>query len=92
MLAFGRDIWLRHGEVFSLVFGTFARFAPTEAQAAGSMLLRPFGSGLLDSRPVTTSMMAFILLLLATVLYDGLIGTGEWALLEGARYASESGE
>ncbi len=29
-------------------------------------------------------MMAFILLLLATVLYDGLIGTGEWALLEGA--------
>ena len=29
-------------------------------------------------------MMAFVLLLLATVLYDGLIGTGEWALLEGA--------
>ena len=29
-------------------------------------------------------MMAFVLLLLATVLYDGLIGTGEWAQLEGA--------
>ena len=29
-------------------------------------------------------MMAFVLLLLASVLYDGLIGTGEWALLEGA--------
>ena len=27
-------------------------------------------------------MVAFILLLLATVLYDGLIGTGEWTLLE----------
>ena len=61
----------------------FARFAPTEAQD-GRLLLRPFGGGLLDSRPVTTSMMAFVLLLLATVLYDGLIGTGEWALLEGA--------
>jgi hypothetical protein len=81
MLAFGRDVWLRHGEAFSLVFGTLARFAPTEARE-GRLLLRPFGSGLLASRPVTVSMMAFILLLLATVLYDGLIGTGEWALLE----------
>ena len=83
MLAYGRDTWLRHGEVFSLVFGTFARFAPTEA-TGGRLLLRPFGRGLLDGGPVSTSMMAFVLLLLATVLYDGLIGTGEWALLEGA--------
>jgi hypothetical protein len=83
MLIFGRDAWLKNGEVFSLVFGTFARFAPTEARD-GRLLVRPFGSGLLESRPVTASMMAFILLLLATVLYDGLIGTGEWALFEGA--------
>ena len=82
MLVFGRP-WLRHGEVFSLVFGTFARFAPTEARD-GRLLLRPPGAGLLDERPVSTSMMAFVLLLLATVLYDGLIGTGEWAELEGA--------
>ena len=46
MLAFGRDVWLRHGEVFSLVFGTLARFAPTAAQE-DRLLLRPFGSGLL---------------------------------------------
>jgi len=83
MLAFGRDAWLRHGEVFSLVFGTLARFAPTEAKD-GSLLLRPFGAGLTGSEPVSVSMMGFLLLLLATVLYDGLIGTGEWALLEGA--------
>jgi hypothetical protein len=83
MLAFGRDIWLRHGEVFSLVFGTIACFAPTEARD-GQLLLRPFGAGLLEARPLSTSMMAFVLLLLATVLYDGLIGTGEWAMLEDA--------
>jgi hypothetical protein len=83
MLAFGRDAWLQHGEVFALVFGTLSRFAPTEARD-GRLLLRPFGRGLLDSGPVTASMMAFVLLLLATVLYDGLIGTSEWALLEGA--------
>lgn len=81
-LAFGRDVWLRHGEVFSVVFSTFARFAPTEARN-GHLYLRPFGAGLRDVRPVSTSMMAFVLLLLASVLYDGLIGTGEWAVFEG---------
>jgi hypothetical protein len=83
MLVFGRDVWMQHGEVFSLVFGTFARFAPTEAKD-GRLLLRPYATGLLDGKPVSTSMMAFVLLLLATVLYDGLIGTGEWAELESA--------
>jgi hypothetical protein len=65
------------------VFGTLARFAPIEARA-GHLALRPFGSGLIAAQPVSTSMMAFVLLLLATVLYDGLIGTGEWAMLEEA--------
>ena len=83
MLLFGRDAWLQNAEVFSLVFGTFARFAPTEARN-GRLLLRPFGAGLLDPRPVSPSLMAFVLLLLASVLYDGLIGTGEWAAFEGA--------
>jgi len=83
MLAFGRDVWLQHDEVFSLLFGTLARFAPTEARG-GALALRPFGAGLLDAPPVSASMMAFVLLLLATVLYDGLIGTGEWAILEEA--------
>ena len=93
MLAYGRDTWLRHGEVFSLVFSTFARFAPTEA-TGGRLLLRPFGRGLLEGEPVSTSMMAFVLLLLATILYDGLIGTGEWALLEGGlrRHVPDLGE
>ena len=49
----------------------------------GRLLLRPFGAGLIGAA-VSMSMMAFVLLLLATVLYDGLIGTGEWALLESA--------
>ncbi|MBO0764502.1 MAG: hypothetical protein J2P50_07930, partial [Hyphomicrobiaceae bacterium] len=83
MAAFGRGTWLAHGEMFSLVFGTLARFAPTEAKS-GRLLLRPFGAGLINAPPLSTSMMAFVLLLLATVLYDGLIGTGEWGLMEEA--------
>ena len=32
MLLFGRQVWLRYGEGFSVVFGFLARFAPTEAR------------------------------------------------------------
>jgi len=90
MFLFGRDVWLQNGEVFTLVFGTFARFAPSEARD-GRLLLRPFGAGLLDPKPVSTSLMAFTLLLLASVLYDGFIGTGEWEVLEGALRGRWSG-
>ncbi|HEY1362977.1 MAG TPA: hypothetical protein VGF60_12105, partial [Xanthobacteraceae bacterium] len=86
MWLFGRDCWLENGEVFTAVFGTFARFAPLELRTGQHphLWLRPFGAGLLDSRAVTTSGMAFVLLLLATVLYDGALGTPEWGRLEGA--------
>ena len=33
MILFGKDAWLRGGEVFSVFFGILARFAPTEARA-----------------------------------------------------------
>ncbi len=87
MLAFGRRTWLRHGEVFTVVFGTFARFAPIEAgddPDRRALALRPFGAGLLDTRAVSISMTAFVLLLLASVLYDGALGTPEWSALEAA--------
>ncbi len=86
MFVFGRECWLAHGEVFSLVFGTFARFAPTEVPSGPQheIWLRPYGVGLIEGRTVSTSMMAFVLLLLATVLYDGALGTPEWGRLEGA--------
>src|SRR4029077_14344539 len=48
---------------------------------------RPFGAGLLDSRPVSTSMTAFVLLVLSTVLYDGVLGTPEWAGIEASLVA-----
>jgi hypothetical protein len=85
MFVFGRETWLAQGEVFTLVFGTFARFAPTALRTGPprcELSLRPFGAGLLDSRSVSTSMMAFVLLLLSTVLYDGALGTPEWSRLE----------
>jgi hypothetical protein len=70
--------------VFSVVFGAFARFAPTEARSGArpKLILRPFGVGLLDSPPASLSLTAFVLLLLSTVLYDGLLSTPEWSSIE----------
>ena len=115
MAVYGREPWLHHGEVFSVVFGVFARFAPTELRVrdpaicrhcpircrnedgdcvdchdcfcrAGpqqrEMALRPYGAGLLDSRPVAVSMAAFVVLILSCVLYDGVLGTPEWNAFE----------
>jgi hypothetical protein len=86
MAMFGRETWIRHGEVFSVVFGTFARFAPAEARTGPrpELILRPFGAGLLDSRSTSSSMVAFVLLLLSSVLYDGFLNTPEWTILENA--------
>jgi hypothetical protein len=82
MAVFGSEAWTRHGEVFSIFFGLFARFAPTERSGTRGLALRPFGAGLLENAPASPSMVAFVLLVLASVLYDGLLTTPEWAEAE----------
>jgi hypothetical protein len=87
MTVFGSESWIKHGEVFAIFFGVFARFAPTEPlireqSGARGLALRPFGAGLLANTPPSASMVAFVLLLLSSVLYDGLLTTPEWAEAE----------
>src|SRR6266446_5537852 len=85
MAVFGSATWVSRGEVFTIFFGLFARFAPTEpvmANGVQGLALRPFGAGLLDSAPASVSQVAFVLLVLASVLYDGLLTTPEWAAAE----------
>jgi hypothetical protein len=36
MFIFGKHVWLRHGEAFSLVFGILARFAPSEVRVTSA--------------------------------------------------------
>ena len=94
MLVFGGETWLAHGELFTLVFGTFARFAPLDIRtgAQRGLWLRPYGAGLLDTGAVSTSMLAFLLLLLSSVLYDGALGTPEWGRIETALAPSALGD
>jgi hypothetical protein len=78
---FGRDSWLKNGEVFSVVFALFGRFAPLNFTHDGRwrVSLRPFATGLLTRTPLEASMTAFSLLMLGTVTVDGFMETPLWA-------------
>jgi hypothetical protein len=60
MFLYGRETWLARGEAFSLAFGLLARFAPLGRRALGR---------------VSFPYMVFVLLMLATVTYDGFLET-----------------
>jgi hypothetical protein len=81
MVLFGRDRWLENGEAFSVLFGLLARFAPFEARTIDGRRefnLRPPGIGLLTSKPVSGSMVLFVLVMLSTVTFDGIKETPAW--------------
>ena len=78
MFLTGREEWLERGEAFHNVFGTFARFSITEGRAAPEgreWNLRPPGVGLRVGEPPNAGLMVFILVLLATVSWDGFTET-----------------
>jgi len=81
MFAFGRTVWLRHGDPFAIAFGVFARFAPLEGWR-----LRPVGAGLLRTEDVTPSLVVFVLVMLSTVTFDGFTATPVWGRIENALY------
>ena len=82
MSLFGRDVWLRRGEVFSVFFALFGRFAPlaTEPERDPVLILRPYGAGLLEGRPVHPSTAAFVIVVLSAVTADGFLETPLWEL------------
>ena len=92
MARFGRAAWLRHGEAFSVAFGVLARFAPlhgTGREAAGNgdgeadgpgraLRLRFPAAGLLVPAPMPVSYVCFVILLLTSVTFDGILETPFW--------------
>ncbi len=80
MFVFGRVVWLQNGEAFSIAFGIMARFAPLEAPppgAAGSgcqlVFVRTGRAAV--AGPANRSFLVFVLLMLATVTFDGFLQT-----------------
>lgn len=76
MLLFGVDAWRSQADAFAMVFRVLGCFAPLELRSAtptepARLRLRPYAAGLLSKEPVSNSVAVFVLLMLATVTFDG---------------------
>lgn len=77
-LLFG-PAWLARGEVFTVLFSTWGRLGFFRFGAPGR---RGFGGGLDTGFATAPSRIAFVLLLLISVNFDGLLATPRWTRLE----------
>jgi hypothetical protein len=83
MFLFGRDEWLEHCEGFTVLFSIVGRFSPVEAerdQTGGitTVYLRPWGVGLLKPSPTGWDRVVFVILMLSTLAFDGILATPSW--------------
>ena len=95
MFLWGKQVWLRNGEAFSIMFDLMGRFAPVAGRRADgdqtslSVVLRPIGIGLLDSSFVTTSLVVFVMGMLSSVTFDGFLDTPLYQDILTAIYSSQ---
>jgi hypothetical protein len=75
MLVFGRDAWLGEVEFITILFDLVGRFSPVERDERGRLRLRPWGVGLLRPYPAGWDRLAFIILTLSTLAFDGITAT-----------------
>jgi len=83
MILFGRDEWLEHCEGFTVLMGIVGRFSPVEAErdetgAISAVYLRPWGVGLLKPVAVGWDRVFFVILMLGTLAFDGILATPAW--------------
>jgi hypothetical protein len=82
MFLFGRDEWLDHCEAFTVLFGIIGRFGPIETErsegAVTAVYVRPWGVGLLPPGPSGWDRVFFVILMLSTLAFDGILSTPAW--------------
>lgn len=82
---FGIEAWFRQGEFFALFFRLVGLMAPVEYRPGAGrgvdFRLRLPLSGLLQRQPVDTSLVLFILFMLASTAFDGAHETQPWSAL-----------
>lgn len=83
MLVFGHRDWSRRGEFLSVFFSMVGRFAVVERDGKRRLSLCWPGAKLLSAESLPTSGMAFLLLALSSVSFDGLSKTFFWLGLFG---------
>jgi hypothetical protein len=82
MVLFGESAWLERGEAFSVFFRIVGRLAPFSIKG-GKLLVRVPACGLLEMSALPASGIAFIVVALASVSFDGLSRTFWWLSLIG---------
>jgi hypothetical protein len=75
----GADAWVTRGELFSVLWSTWGRLGWWRFGAQGR---RGFLGGLEAPFEATVSRLTFVLLLLVSVSFDGLLSTPAWKSLE----------
>ena len=83
MFLFGRDRWLERCEAFTVLLGIVSRFGPLEAERDASgriktVYVRPWGAGLLQQSPSGWDRVVFVILMLSTLAFDGILSTPAW--------------
>ena len=90
MCLYGKEAWLERGEAFSILYGVMGRFSITEARTSGNRRsewrLRPPAVGLLKTDGMSNSMVVFVVLMLATVSFDGFTETPLWHQIRAGLY------
>jgi len=83
---FGKAIWFRRADIFSVLFRLIGNLAPIDYPQAGGacpwrIVLRPPFVGVLKDRPGHTALVFFILFMLSATAYDGIHDTVLWTAL-----------
>jgi hypothetical protein len=83
MALVGRDVWLRSCEGFSVLFNIVGRFGPVETERdedgrLQGVWLRPWGTGLLQRQRAGWDWVVFVILMLSSLAFDGIIATSAW--------------
>jgi hypothetical protein len=83
MVCFGADTWQRNADVFAVYFATLGRCALVTAGSDDRTLtLRMPGRGLIAEPAPSLAMACFVLAMLSTVLFDGLLSGQLWQLAQ----------
>jgi len=80
------EAWGQRGEVFSVLFSTWGRLGFWRFGAQGR---RGFAGGLVVRFEHTVSRITFVMLLLISVNFDGLLATPQWSAFERARVGAD---
>lgn len=78
-MLFGAQAWRERGELFTVLFATWGRLGWFRFGAPGA---RGFAGGLRLGFERTLSRTVFVLLLLVSISYDGILSTPQWTRFE----------